>query len=82
MSRDSNKKQDTINDELFRLLDRQALLIHKATLEQHHNREFTFDDVIDLEDRINDCIGVKDLYKYKRSQGFEEYKYEDIKDEM
>ena len=52
-------------DELFRLLDKQALLIHKATLEKHHNRELRFDEVVDLEDAINDCKSVKDLYKYK-----------------
>ena len=59
------KRPEKNIDELFRLLDKQALLIHKATLEKHHNRELRFDEVVDLEDRINDCIGVKDLYKYK-----------------
>ena len=58
-------------DKLFRLLDKQALLIHKATLEKHHNRELRFDEVVDLEDRINDYISDddspigNDLYKYK-----------------
>ena len=40
-------------DELLRLLDKQALLIHKATLEKHHNRELRFDEVVDLEDAIS-----------------------------
>ena len=44
-------------DELFRLLDKQALLIHKATLEKHHNRELRFDEVVDLEDAINEKGG-------------------------
>ena len=58
-------------DKLFRLLDKQALLIHKATLEKHHNRDLRFDEVVDLEDRINDYISdnssllPNDLYKYK-----------------
>ena len=65
------KQKEKYVDELFSLLDKQAFLIHKATLEKHHNRELRFDEVVDLEDKINDYISdddsllVNDLYKYK-----------------
>ena len=65
------KQKEKYIDELFSLLDKQAFLIHKTTLEKHHNRELRFDEVVDLEDKINDYISdddsllVNDLYKYK-----------------
>ena len=65
------KQKEKYIDELFSLLDKQAFLIHKATLEKHHNRDLRFDEVVDLEDKINDYISdddsllVNDLYKYK-----------------
>ena len=65
------KQKEKYVDELFSLLDKQAFLIHKATLEKHHNRELRFDEVVDLEDKINDYISDddsplgNDLYKYK-----------------
>ena len=65
------KQKEKYIDELFSLLDKQAFLIHKATLEKHHNRELRFDEVVDLEDKINDYISDddsplgNDLYKYK-----------------
>jgi len=64
------KPEKNIN-EFFQKLDKYSLLIHKATLEKHHNRELRFDEVVDLEDRINDYISDddspigNDLYKYK-----------------
>ena len=65
------KQKEKNIDELFSLLDKQAFLIHKATLEKHHNRDLRFDEVVDLEDKINDYISDddsplgNDLYKYK-----------------
>jgi len=65
------KQKEKYVDELFSLLDKQALLIHKTTLEKHHNRDLRFDEVVDLEDKINDYISDdvsptgNDLYKYK-----------------
>ena len=65
------KQKEKYIDELFSLLDKQAFLIHKATLEKHHNRDLRFDEVVDLEDKINDYISDddsplgNDLYKYK-----------------
>ena len=56
----AKKQKEKYIDELFSLLDKQAFLIHKATLEKHHNRELRFDEVVVLEDKINDYISDDD----------------------
>ena len=50
------KKTEKLENDIIKLLLKQQFLMHQVKLEQLFNKEFEFEEIIDVDDKVNDFI--------------------------